>query len=229
MATTENTTDSKTMSKHAEIVCYLTDGEEREVREVADELCEDKDYLATDTINRSHIRMVRNGVSVRLSEDEYEKLSDVDDLGMRIVYTERDEEVYSNKLYGFGRRLKDDVMEGVDMTSGLSEGRDWLGYEVHVDDETIFSVGNKKPKNMGLIKGGEVPDGESVWIAEDAELPAVILTVDITDVSPRVYRWFNETVIPDIVENIKEHPWVCDKRTLSCDKEYSESGACYRL
>lgn len=229
MATADNTTAEKSMSKTAQIVCYLTDMEEEPIRQVCDRLDDSRDYLAKKESRTTHYRVVRNGVSLRINDDQFERLkaAGVDD--MRLIEYDEVNEMHENSKGMFGVALRDRVVEGVDLDSGISGADTWFNRRVRVDDEKIFDVTYHKVTNMGIIKGGKVPDGESVWIDEDAEIPAVVLRIQIEDVTPTQYRWFNESVIPDIVENIKDDDWVADKRTLDCEKEYSESGSCYRL
>lgn len=229
MATTENTTAEKKMGKVAQIVCYLNETEEEDIREACDRLDDIHDFSAKESTETHSYRLVRNGVSKYLSEDEYEALQEAGVEDVRLIHYVDEDEQFEHRVGRFGRRLRRDVIGDVDMASGIPEAEKFWGNKVKIGDDEVFAVEHQATKNMGLIKGGEVPDGESVWIDEDMEIPAVILRFEIDGVTPSQYRWFNDNVIPEVIEEIKEHEWVADKRTLSCDKEYSETGACYRL
>lgn len=229
MATAENTTSEKRMGKVAQIVCYLNETEEEDIREACDRLDDRHDFLAKESYGTDNYRLVRNGVDVHIRESQYEALKDAGVEDVRLIHYVDENERFENGTSRFGRQLRREVTSGIDMISGVPDGEMRYGRKVMLGDDAVFAVEHHNTKNMGLIKGGEVPDGESVWIDEDMEIPAVILRIEINDATPSQYRWFNESVIPEVVEAIKEHEWVADKRTLSCDKEYSETGACYRL
>jgi hypothetical protein len=82
---------------------------------------------------------------------------------------------------------------------------------------------------MGMLKHQSKAEAGDVWKDSDAELPCVVLSVEIDKCSPSVYRWFDNKVIPDIVENIAKHDWVSRFRLMDCEREVSEEGVCYDL
>jgi hypothetical protein len=249
MATADNTTSEKLMSKNVQIVAYLNVDNDLGEREVCHTLHEDEDYYAKSETRWDKNVICEPGVAERFDEDEYQELLDAEDPGwydtlndetfdrlqgnvgddvvLRVM--EKVHESYDNRTGYLPMTIRDEVLEGVRLALSSRDWDTWLGREVRRDGKTLFEVTYDGPMQMGLLKHqSEIEDGD-VYADKDADLWAVTLTCDVAKVEPDVYRWFDENVIPDVMQEVARHPWVSRTRVMDCEREYSEEGVCYGL
>jgi hypothetical protein len=150
-----------------------------------------------------------------------------DDVVLRVM--EKVRESYDERTSLLPKKVRDEALKSVDMTLSSRDWKLWLGREVRRDGETLFEVTYDGPTQMGMLKHQSEIEGSDVYADEDADLWAVTLTCDLKKVKPDVYRWFDDNVIPDIMQEVASHSWVSRTRVMDCEREYSEEGVCYGL
>jgi hypothetical protein len=142
---------------------------------------------------------------------------------------EKVSESYDNNTSGLPLTIRNEVLKGVRLTLSSRNWNTRFGREVRRDGDTLFKATYDGPMQMGLLKHQSEIEGSDVYADKDADLWAVTFTCDVKKVEPDVYRWFDENVIPDIMQEVARHPWVSRTRVMDCEREYSEEGVCYGL
>ena len=164
-----------------------------------------------------------------INEGEYERLLGQVSGSLSVHHFVKETEKFSNSTGMFLREIRDDVLEDVSLVAPASDMSTWLGRRVKFDDRTIFSVRTDSMKKMGMLKHQSEVEGLDVWEDKDDEQWAVMMTAKVDKVKPSTYRWFDEEVIPHIMDNMARHEYVTRTRVMDCEREYSEEGVCYDL
>ena len=230
MATADNTTKEKKMSKTVNIVCYLKADSDLEQRAVMDSLDVGNDYYEMGTTGRDRWYAVTPSGVRQIDEDVAEVLRDAEGENLMVAHRVEESECHKEGAYDFKRRFKDSVFEGIDVTPPSVDDQSWYNSKVETDTGVIFKGRADTPSRMGLLKHPsevEDPDTDGVWEDKDADLWAMTLTLKVDSVSPTLFRFFDNQVIPDIKEACAKNDWVQRTRVMDCSKEMTEEGACY--
>jgi len=222
-------TAEKKMSKDVQIVAYLAANPKAKKRGVMQTLHDSVDYADKSQKVRDYYRMVFAGGEERISEEQYDFLKDKDPAGIRLIHYQDVKDNYESNEYSFNNALRRRVLSDVDTAMPGSDMKDWLGRKVKLDDRTIFSVDASGPERMRMLRHQtEIDDGE-MYEDDDTEYWTVTLRCKVNGLKPSLYRWFDDTVIPDLMREVSDNDWVWRTRVLDCEKEYSESGVCFAL
>jgi len=230
MATADHTTSEKQMSKTVNIVAYLDADSEEESRDMMDRLHGGRDYYEESVRERDHYYVVtRNGV-MEVNEDEAEMLKDAQGEELMVRHRVEEKTSYANGSFEFSGEFKRNVVSDVDLVPPSVDPDFAFSDRVVLDGDNIFKARASGPKRMGLLKHpSEIDDAESdgVWDDKDADLWALTLTLDVKQLPPVLYRFYDNNVIPEIQENVSKHDWVTRSRVMDCSKEIAEEGVCY--
>jgi hypothetical protein len=230
MAQAAHTTSEKKMSKTVNIVCYLRADSSLDERSMMDSLDDGSDYYETGTREKDRwYAVTRSGVT-EIGKTTAENIKAAEGEELMVACRTNTTEFHNNDSYDFKRTFKRDVFDGVDVTPPSVDDHSWYDHKVETDDGMIFKGRAGTPSRMGLLKHpSEVddPDVDGIWDDKDADLWAMTLTVEVDSVTPTLFRFFDNNVIPDIKEACAKHGWVQRTRVMDCSKEMMEEGACY--
>jgi len=230
MATADHTTSEKQMSKTVNIVAYLDVDSDVDKRDVMDRLDDKHDYYEERVRERDKWYVVtRNGV-MEVNQEEAEMLKDAQ--GEELMVRQRTEESTSFEYnsYNFTNEFKRSCVSDVDLVPPSVEPDFAFSDRTVLGGDNIFKATSSGPSLMGLLKHpSQIDDAESdgVWDDKDADLWTVTLTLDVKQLPPTLYRFYDEKVIPKIQENVSRHDWVARSRVMDCSKEIAEEGVCY--
>mgnify|MGYP000114244477 CR=1 FL=1 len=230
MATADNTTKEKKMSKTVNIVCYLKADSDEDERAVMDSLDDSTDYYKEDTreIDTYYV-VTRRGVK-EVDEDTAEMLRDAE--GEELMVRRRTEETtsFTNNGWRFSGELQSQCLDGVDKTPPSKDIEFEFSDKVKADGAYIFKARSDGPSKMGMLTHPskvDDPEEDGIWDDKDADLWVVTLTLEVRDVDPTTYRFYENKVIPKIKQQAAGHDWVERTRVMDCSKEMTEEGACY--
>lgn len=219
----------KSLSKEITVVAYLKADEGTDLREACDEVHDDRDFMAQSTSEYDKYVLVEGDWWEKISKDAYQRLDGVVGGSVSAHHFVKETESYDNSKYLLATDLKSDVCDGVKMANeNLGIEKSW-GKKAKVNDRSVFKVRDAGVSHMGMLKHQSEAESGDMWEDEDRELPAAKLIVEIDSVPPSIYKWFDDKVVPEIVDNVATHDWVSQFRLLNCEREVTEEGVCYDL
>ena len=229
MSNAQEQTTAKNMSKDVQIVAYLKADADADKREVMASVTGNDDFLKTEDTQYEHYRMVFNGGEKTISEDEYQYLKDQDLGGVRLIHYTESRANHVKTTGGFRRSFRYDILSDVTMAMPSSDMETRWGRKVMLNDRAVFEVSASGPDKMKMLKHqSEVESGE-MFVDDDEKYWTLTIRCEVDGLKPSLYRWFDESVVPDIMQEVAKHDWVERTRVMDCEKEYSESGVCFNL
>jgi len=229
MATSDNTTQEKKMSKDVQLILYLNAGADTDKRMMMQNLDDSWDYGAIREKEISHYTLIDGDWYSEIDEDEYERLKHSLDGNVTAHEFVENREEHKHGGYDFSKGLARDILRDVN-TAPESQGvESTFTQRAKKDGETVFRVRNSNPELKPMLeKKGENND-EVSWPDNGPEYWTVGLTLSVNKVKPSLYRHYDDNAIPNAILQATSHDAVDKVRVFDCEREYSESGVCHDI
>jgi len=229
MSKNDNVSSEKRMSKDLQIVAYLKDDGSDTIRDAMAYVSGDGAYNETETRVRDKYVVVDGDEFKTTDKRMYDMLVGRTRDGVSAHHYQSETEIHEKGGHDFSRQFRQDVVSGVEIGNENLGIEKRFGRKGQIDNVTVFKANGTGVSFMGMLKHPSDVEGDDVWEDKEANIAAVTLNIEVNDVSPTVYRWFDNKVIPEIVDNVATHEWVSRHRVMDCEREVSEQGVCYDL